>query len=1011
MFAQEAQLNTIMNKFWETEEAIPVRKESSPEDELCEKLYRSTTYRTSEGRYVVALPFKPGAPALCNNRSKAYRNQLGLLKKLSQSDELETKYSDFMHEYRDLDCKQMYRQILLRPEDRQHQHIFWKPTHQEKIQEFELLTVTYGVSSSAYLAQRTLQQLVEDEGEAFPLASQVLKSQTYVDDILGGSNDLNTTHSLIKELNELLSLASFELRKWNSNTPELIEHMSPEYLSNQECLFDDTATAKVLGIVYSPLADDFRYFISAFSEKSTKRTILAFIARIYDPLGWLSPLILLFKLFMRTLWSECLGWDDEISTPLLTHWKSLVTAINQLHQIRIPRLLACSHSSIRLLGFADASEKGYATCLYLHEEVENCFIDCRLIAAKSHVAPLKTLTIPRLELKGCLLLAQLVSVILPTLSEYNLLEIRLYTDSKTALDWINTPNYKLQIFVANRVQQITQLVKPKLFNHVSSLNNCADIASRGLLPTELVSCHTWWHASAAFQCLAVDFPVSNHVVSETIPEMKSNPLYILATTQDEPLANPLYAACERVSKFGKLCRIFVYILRFINRIKIARHDYSNKLIQKFCDCEPHPATIDVVASETEIARRLIIQVVQKVKFQKEINELNSGKCPKHLLTLQPYIDHENLIRLSGRLENAPISSETENPLLLPKNEHVSTLIIRQQHLMSFHAGPRTTQSAVCQQYWILSARNQVHRVIHQCIICNRFRRSNLQQRMAPLPAERVTINKPFNVTGLDFAGPFICKTSLLKRAQTTKGYLCIFVCFATKATHLEFLSSMSVNHFIAALQRFIARRGTPHTLCSDNAKTFVSAARKMHELAKLLESLPSAVTCFLSNHGINWKFIPPYAPHHGGLWEAAVKSAKTLLYRCIGDKALTYEEFDTIFTRIESILNSRPLTELSSQPAEAASVLTPGHFLVGGPLTAPPQPIETKEILSTRRWRHCNQMMQFFWSQWSKEYLCTLMNRTKWKVVYCGWCCLVDGFCTSGGRQMQIPRGKLMCFY
>ncbi|XP_039299754.1 uncharacterized protein LOC120355430 [Nilaparvata lugens] len=155
----------------------------------------------------------------------------------------------------------------------------------------------------------------------------------------------------------------------------------------------------------------------------------------------------------------------------------------------------------------------------------------------------------------------------------------------------------------------------------------------------------------------------------------------------------------------------------------------------------------------------------------------------------------------------------------------------------------------------------------------------------------------------------------------------------------------------------------------------------MHELANLLESLPSDVTCFLSNHGINWKFIPPYAPHHGGLWEAAVKSTKTLLYRCIGDKALTYEEFDTIFTCIESILNSRLLTELSSQPAEAASVLTPGHFLVGGPLTAPPQPIETKEILSTRCWRHCNQMTQFFWSQWSKEYLCTLMNRTKWKVT------------------------------
>ncbi|XP_039297893.1 uncharacterized protein LOC120354602 [Nilaparvata lugens] len=235
----------------------------------------------------------------------------------------------------------------------------------------------------------------------------------------------------------------------------------------------------------------------------------------------------------------------------------------------------------------------------------------------------------------------------------------------------------------------------------------------------------------------------------------------------------------------------------------------------------------------------------------------------------------------------------------------------------------------------------VHRTIHGCLTCNRFHRLNLQQQMAPLPAERVTVNKPSNVTGLDFAGSFMCKTSLLKRTQTTKGYLCIFVCFATKATHLEFLSSISTNTFMAALSHFIARRGTPHTLFSDNAKTFIATAKKLQEVSRLMSLFPSDFNCFLANHGINWKFIPLYAPHHGGLWEAAVKSAKNLLHRYIGDAPLTYEEYTTILTRIESILNSRPLTEMSSQPTEAATVLTPGHFLVGGPLTAPPQPIES----------------------------------------------------------------------
>ncbi|XP_039297845.1 uncharacterized protein LOC120354566 [Nilaparvata lugens] len=122
----------------------------------------------------------------------------------------------------------------------------------------------------------------------------------------------------------------------------------------------------------------------------------------------------------------------------------------------------------------------------------------------------------------------------------------------------------------------------------------------------------------------------------------------------------------------------------------------------------------------------------------------------------------------------------------------------------------------------------------------------------------------------------------------------------------------------------------------------IATAKKLQEVSRLMSSFPSDLNCFLANHGINWKFIPPYALHYGGLWEAAVKSAKNLLHRCIGDAPLNYEEYTTIFTRIESILNSRMLTELSSQPTEATTVLTHGHFLVGGPLNAPPQPIESK---------------------------------------------------------------------
>lgn len=250
--------------------------------------------------------------------------------------------------------------------------------------------------------------------------------------------------------------------------------------------------------------------------------------------------------------------------------------------------------------------------------------------------------------------------------------------------------------------------------------------------------------------------------------------------------------------------------------------------------------------------------------------------------------------------------------------------------------------------------------------------------MAPLPAHRVLPSRPFSVTGTDFAGPFNYKSTSLRSTKILKGYLAVFVCFATKAVHLEFVSDLSTHAFLAALHRFISRRGLPTDLYSDNGRNFVGAAHHLRSVYQFLSASSQELTAEAAKLAFTWHFTPPYAPHFGGLWESVVKSAKTLMKRIIGDDPLTLEEYNTLFCRIEAVLNSRPLTDLSPDPIESAQVLTPGHFLIGSSLMSLPTPSAHLDVPAPQRWKHLHQMTQNFWNRWSKEYLHQLAVRTKW---------------------------------
>ncbi|XP_054276154.1 uncharacterized protein LOC128995230 [Macrosteles quadrilineatus] len=250
--------------------------------------------------------------------------------------------------------------------------------------------------------------------------------------------------------------------------------------------------------------------------------------------------------------------------------------------------------------------------------------------------------------------------------------------------------------------------------------------------------------------------------------------------------------------------------------------------------------------------------------------------------------------------------------------------------------------------------------------------------MANLPQKRFENVRAFLNVGVDYAGPFDFKEGSRRKAPISKGYIVIIVCLATKAVHLEFATSLSTASFLAAFDRFVARRGLCKTIYSDCGTNFQGASNHYLRVQQFLKENNEHFTHQLSKKEIKWIFIPPAAPHFGGIWEAAVKSTKRHLSRILVNLSLTYEEMSTLLYRIEAVLNSRPLGSMTTDPNDG-DYLSPGHFLVGAPLISPPEHDYTDTPMNRlTRYELLQQATQAFWKAWSRDYLHTLIQLNKW---------------------------------
>ncbi|XP_075151078.1 uncharacterized protein LOC142225184 [Haematobia irritans] len=1020
--------------------ASSLEKIITPEDIYCETNYTSTTKRNEAGRYIVTLPFKSCAE-IGASRNIALAQFHRMEKKLARTPDIKAEYDAAIREYLQLghmrkvdpqniyktphyylphhavikpdrtttklrvvfnassptsnkkslndilhtgpilqqdlvlqilkwrffkyvfnaDVTKMYRQILIDPNQASFQRILFRFSENGPVEDFELLTVTFGVNCAPFLAIRTLLQLAEDVQDSYPLGSKIIKENLYVDDVLAGGHTIEDTIAARKQLTSVLDSAGFELRKWTSNDPRLLNDLHPDLLLPVNWLdLSEGSSTKTLGIRWNVATDAFSFKAPNVEERElfTKREVLSTIAKFFDPCGWLAPIIIVAKLVMQQVWLDKIGWDDTLRPVTTMNWRNFVKNSPIINTISVPRWIRFSPSSaVEIHGFCDASGSAYAATLYIRVEIGNQ-VDTFLLAAKTRVAPIKKISLPRLELCGAVMLSKLANAIIPNL-QIAQFTTHFWTDSTIVLAWLRKPPCSWSTFVGNRVSEILESVGNENWNHVDSESNPADIASRGCSPDELKEHHLWWTGPEWLKLPRDRWP-KTQLNADTNLEAKQ--VKVFATTVFE---DPL----TRFSSLSRAYRVLSYVIRFwrntgSNRSRIASEDISSSELN-------------------DIKTRLII-VTQKHYFAEEYLALTQKKRlspSSSILSFNPFIDSKGVLRSNGRLvQSQALTYSERHPILIPYDSRFALLFVEFVHKVTMHGGNQLMVRVIRSEFWIFRVKQLVKKVIHNCRICSIHRHRTQTQIMASLPPERTMLSRPFQNTGVDFAGPFGIKSLTARACLITKGYVCIFVCFSTRAIHLEATSDLSTQSFIAALDRFIGRRGCPEKIFSDNGKNFIGAAEliKKDRIA-FMKSIQDTTIQRHAHQNLEWKFIPPGAPHMGGLWEAGVKSFKTHLRKTMPKMNFTFEELSTILARIEACLNSRPISPTSDDLSDLEP-LTPGHFLIGSPLLTPAEPdISGGDVTLINRWTRLKVISQNFCQRWKSEYLNELHRRYKWK--------------------------------
>ncbi|UYV76707.1 hypothetical protein LAZ67_14001843, partial [Cordylochernes scorpioides] len=826
------------------------------------------------------------------------------------------------------DIRKAFLQIEVKEEDRDYlRFLWWKNNHQ--IQVFRHKRVVFGVTCSPYLLGAVILHHLKGVSSEFGALPQKLMECLYIDNCVTSVDTEAELVDLVEKSTEIFAKAKMDLRMWQFGPIHRVKEVYSRLPPSVD--IERIEEASVLGMKWNLLEDTLNVTpkFGVIINSLSKRDLLSHTQQIFDPIGFLAPVLLPAKLLIQQAWTVKTDWDEPLPSTIQENFMKWYSELDTLADIKIPRRVGHgvrAHWSIHI--FCDASQSAYAAAAFLRCP-ENKGVSIQLLMAKSRLGPLKKTTIPRMELLACMLGVRLSRYITESL---NLAAEPVYywTDSTTALSWIKT-NRQWGTFVNNRVKEICNTSGPNKWFYVPGSLNPADLPSRGCSVLQLKRTR-WWEGPEWLKQPQDHWPKQLFHSDRTLVNLEID-RQVLVTTHARTEVMPWF---ERFSNFTNIVRINAWIRRFIRNT------------QKLSPSGMHSLQL----SELEDAEKGIWKTVQQQVFSSRGDSING------LMIIR---DDFGLIRIKSKLIERDDEYSFRYPILLPTKHHVVTCLIREFHLRHCHAGVQILSAKLRENYWILNSRRSIRSVVSQCAKCRRFSSKPVKTAPIHLPLDRVRDATAFEILGVDLAGPLYLKNK-------TKAWIVLFTCAVFRAIHLELVTSLSTEAFIQALRRFIARRGRPTVIYSDNGTNFVGANNALKALNW------KKIVLDQNLHKISWKFIPPTAAWWGGWWERLIRSIKDLLVRILGHSSVYYEEMSTILCDAEATINSRPLTYIH-EDFDSLIPLSPSMFLHDSKYVGVPDLDKLDSKKFQDRYQHCQRLREALRSRFRSEYLGQLVQK------------------------------------
>ena len=858
------------------------------------------------------------------------------------------------------DVSKMFFRIKMLPEDKPYHCFLWREEAASAPRTYSFNVHVFGNTGSPFVAIYAVKEQARLHAEQFPKAAETISRSSLVDDILDSEDTVEEAAEVLRDVRTLFAHMGMEVRKCLASHPGVLQGLPAEACLSEllevakACAkVDGLESLKTLGIRYDCRSDLFSFHMGDHSSDYwTKRKILKVFPQLFDPLGLVLPFALQARCIFSKVAREVPSWDEKLDPSRLERWIRWVKHLKELPLVKIPRcvkqLQHLQRAELHL--FSDASSQAYAAAAYLRTCAPSGDATVRLIMSRGKVAPASTSSIPRLELLGAELAANLAQTVKAYL-KVEVEQVYYWTDSLNVLFWLRNEKHRLQTFVQNRVSRIGRTTAVGDWKWVPTDQNPADLPTRGKAPGELAHSQLWWTGPPFLKEKETHWPKAARLEpsSAALQELKKVDQVFLAQTAATSSVIPFV----RYGSWQKLVGVVRRLLSWRSRVLLKR--------------EP---------KHQEVERALLLQVQAESAASWSKGESAGGKKGdfRHLPLFK---DENGLLRGRTRLSAAQkLPRSVREPLFLPRQHPAVRLLVRHLHEKSLHhaGGVNHTLAKLRERYWLTQGRRTVFQALKDCVPCRRRAAKPSRPRQGQLPAFRIPVqeDKPlvFSQVGVDCAGPY-----RIKRGRSIElHYFLLLTCCKTRAIRLEWLADMSTDSFLQAWSRLSCRGVSPRMVVSDNGSNFVGANKLQGVLWELLRSDRLKVEA--QDARVEWKFNPPYASHYGGVFERLIGAAKRALYHVLPDTlTLTLEQFITALAIAESVVNSRPLAYVGGEGEEVP--LTPAHFLAGSGPSHLYQIRGGEGASLAKRWLQVQALGDLFWKRLQKEIVPHLQAATQ----------------------------------